>query len=465
MKALTTVKESIQKKVIKSIVSGITDASDKNLLRLAGILEKISPADYKGNIAAVKKMIKDKHPGMQLIRRIAKECHPNCKDKLIANLIVQGFLLNKKKKDKVQKEGSQTPTTVLISPTMRCNLRCIGCYAGKYSKKDDLPFDVFDRVVTEGKEMGVAFFTILGGEPLVIKEDLFRIFKKHNDAYFQMYTNGTLLTDGVAKKLVELGNVLPTISIEGWEVQTDYRRGKGTFRKIMRAMDILKKHRIPFGFSVAVTSKNAEIVNSDDFIDFLIEKGAFIGWFFLYMPMGMNPDLSLMPTPQQRKLLLERDKHIRATRPIFIIDFWNDAPYVGGCIAGREYAHITSKGDIEPCIFTHFASDNIKKTTLKEAMKSKYFKALRSKQPYTDNLYLPCQWIDSPEVSRELFETCNIYPTHPGADSILVNAKLRKGLDKYSAEVKKVYKDIWKKDKKSFVCMHCSVGRKKASAE
>ncbi|MBW3022731.1 radical SAM protein, partial [Candidatus Woesearchaeota archaeon] len=404
MKSIASVKEGVQKQVIKSLFKKITSTSDKNLIRLTKVLEKISTKDNKKRVAAVRKMIEENHPGFKLIKRIFNNCHPNFKEKLITNLITQGFLINAKKRDKAMKEGGACPTTLLISPTMRCNLRCVGCYAGKYSKKDDLPFNVLDRVIKEGKELGVAFFTFLGGEPLVVQKEIFEIAKKHNDAFFQMYTNGTMLTEAVAKKIVQLGNIIPIISIEGWEKETDERRGKGTYKKIMKAMDILKKHRIPFGFSVAVTSKNAEIINSDKFIDFMIEKGAFIGWLFLYMPMGLDPDLKLMPTPKQRRMLLDRDKHIRATKPIFIIDFWNDAPYVGGCIAGKEYAHITSKGDVEPCIFTHFAMDNIKNTTLKKAMASPYFKALRKKQPYHENLYMPCQWIDSPEVSREMFK-------------------------------------------------------------
>ena len=454
VEAITKLKENLQKKIANHVLTGITNTSSKNLSRLASFLEKVSPSEHRGKIRAVKQMIDEGHPGVSLIKRIIHDSNPNFRKKLIENLIVQGFLLNQKKKEKVAKEGSCAPSTVLISPTMRCNLRCIGCYAGKYSKKDDLPADVLDRIIKEGKEMGVSFFTFLGGEPLMMQKELFEIAKKHNDAFFQMYTNGTMLTDNVAKKLIELGNILPVISIEGWKEQTDFRRGKGTYGKIMKAMDILRKNKIPFGFSVAVTSRNAEVISSDKFIDFMIKKGAYLGWLFLYMPMGLEPDLSLMPTPKQRRMLLERDKHIRATKPIFLIDFWNDAPYVGGCIAGKEYVHITSKGDVEPCIFTHFAMDNIKKTTLKKAMNSPYFKALRSKQPYNENLYLPCQWIDSPEVSREMYKKYKIYPTHPGADSVLVDAKLKKGLDKYSKEVKKIYADVWKKDKAMF-CKNC----------
>jgi len=211
----------------------------------------------------------------------------------------------------------------------------------------------------------------------------------------------------------------------------------------MNAMGVLKKHGVPFGYSVCVTNKNVEEVFSDEFVDLMISKGAFIGWHFLYMPVCGKPDMKLMPTPKQRVHMLERGRKIRAEKPVFIIDFWNDAPYVGGCIAGKEYIHLTSKGDVEPCIFTHFAVDNIKDKSLMEVMDSDYFKALRKNQPYNDNLFLPCQWIDNPKISREMHKKFNLKPTHPGADDILKNKKLRLAIDKYAKGVKKAYAGIW----------------------
>jgi MoaA/NifB/PqqE/SkfB family radical SAM enzyme len=330
---------------------------------------------------------------------------------------------------------------------MRCNLSCIGCYAGNYSKSDDMDYELFDRIISEAETMGVVFFTILGGEPLVLKEDLFRVAKKHSKAYFQFYTNGTLINQEVVDSLKKLGNLLPVISIEGYEKETDYRRGKGIYNKIMKAMDLLKENKVPFGYSVAITNKNAKIVSSDKFVDFMIEKGAFIGWHFLYMPIGSKPDLKLMSTPEQRRMLRDRWIHIRKTKPIFIVDFWNDAPFVGGCIAGKEYVHITSKGDVEPCIFTHFAVDNIKNKPLIDVMKSDFFKELRKRQPYSENLYLPCMWIDHPEVSQEIIKKFNAYPTHPGAEDILKDKKLKAGVKKYSKEVKKLFDPVWKSEK------------------
>ncbi len=439
------IKRFLQKLFIKKVILLLASASNKNLVAVANVLKKIAPGESKA-IESVKQMVIEDHPAIGLIRKILN-CNKNCRDKLVVNLVINGLLLNGKKRDIAIAKGEAVPFTVLISPTMRCNLDCVGCYAGNYSKKDDMSFETLDRIITEGKAMGTAVFTFLGGEPFVYP-DLFKILKKHNDAYFQVYTNSTMINKSVVDKLQELGNVLPVISIEGWEKETDERRGKGIYKKILQVTKMLREKKMPFGFSVAVTNKNVNVIMSDKFVDFLVKEGGLLCWYFLYMPVGKNPDLKLMPTPEQRLYMLKRDNEIRATKPIFIVDFWNDAPYVGGCIAGNKYVHITSKGDVEPCIFTHFAMDNIKNKSLKEVMNSAYFKELRKRQPYNENLYLPCQWIDNPEVSRELQKQFKIYPTHPGSDDILTKPKIKKGIDAYSKKVKKLYKKVWEERKK-----------------
>ena len=70
---------------------------------------------------------------------------------------------------------------------------------------------------------------------------MFDIWAKHDDCYFQVYTNGTLITDEVADRLVELGNVAPMISIEGTPEETDFRRGPGMYDKIIETYRRLRK--------------------------------------------------------------------------------------------------------------------------------------------------------------------------------------------------------------------------------
>ncbi len=435
------IKNSLKKEVIKKAFRVLSTASDKNIIRLANLTERLAPQALKAKVRFVKNLYEKKHPALLLTKRVLADVNKNCQEKFLNNFILTGLLENQKKRDRSVVQGSAPLFTLLISPTMRCNLRCKGCYAQNYKKEDDLSFELLDKIIQEAKEMGAAFFTILGGEPF-IREDLFDIYKKHSDAYFQVYTNGALIDKKIAQKLVGVGNISLQISIEGFEKETDERRGKGTFEKAIRAMDILKENGAPFGYSVCVTRKNAEVVTSDEFVDLMIEKGALIGWYFLYMPVCGDKNIELMPLPEQRNQQRIRLNHIRATKPVFVIDFWNDAPYVGGCIAGKYYSHITNFGDVEPCIFTHFAQANIKNTSLKEAMKCQFFKEIRKRQPYSPNLLMPCMLIDHPKVIRELCRICKPYSTHPNAKA--PTKDLKDDLDKYSLEVHRIYDKVWK---------------------
>jgi MoaA/NifB/PqqE/SkfB family radical SAM enzyme len=439
-------KEFAAKQVAKQILPLVGRMSDKDLGRLLWLSRKLAPTEYtKSFIDTLDRMRQEQHPTIELIRRMIRQTNPHVRQRLVNSLLINELMRGNVIREQLRNQGLASPQAYLISPTMRCNLRCFGCYASSYSKKDDLESEVIDHVLTEGKNLGMFWVTILGGEPFV-RQDMWEIYKRHNDVFFQVYTNGTLIDKEAARKLAKVGNVLVIFSVEGFEEETDARRGKGVFQKIMQGMDNLREVGVPFGFSVMVTRQNVDAIISDEFNDMLMEKGCLIGWHFLYIPVGLNPDMSLMPTAEQRELMRRRGaQRIRNEKPIFIVDFWNDAPYVGGCIAGgRNYFHINARGDVEPCIFVHLGVDNIKQKSLKEVINSPYFKAIRSRQPYSDNLLRPCMIIDHPHVLRELCRECRPYPTD-GPVCELITA-LAGDLDRYSDEVAKILDMVWEEE-------------------
>jgi MoaA/NifB/PqqE/SkfB family radical SAM enzyme len=341
-------------------------------------------------------------------------------------------------------EDLKVPYALLISPTMRCNLRCSGCYAGKYSKNDDLTIQQVDNIITEAKALGTYFFVILGGEPFIY-DNMMEIYKLHSDCIFAVFTNGTLFDERMCDQVLELGNVVPMFSLEGFKQSTDERRGEGTFDKVMDAMDMLNERGVLFGVSTATTRYNKDEVVSDEFIDMLIEKGSKISWYFSYMPVGKDPDVELMLTPKQRIDLGKDIIKIRNEKPYFAIDFFNDAPFVGGCIAAKYYMHINSKGDVEPCIFSHFACDNIHEKTYVEVLKSPFFKSIRTRQPYNHNLLKPCMMIDNPHIIREIVTENKAYPTHDGADRMIVDEEFITELEKKALDFDSVANNEWLK--------------------
>ncbi|MCL6560127.1 MAG: radical SAM protein, partial [Firmicutes bacterium] len=263
------------------------------------------------------------------------------------------------------------------------------------------------------------------------------------DLAFMVYTNGTLITEKTADAKVEAGNLSPAISLEGWRERTDARRGSGVFDRIMKVMDYLRERGVIFGVSITVTRYNVEEVTSDEFIDFLIDKGAVYGWTFHYIPVGRNPNLDLLVTPEQRAYLAERIPYIRTHKPIQIADFWNDGELTHGCIAGgRMYFHIAASGNVEPCAFAHFAADNIKGKSLLEVLKNPVFAAFQKRQPFSDNFLRPCPIIDVPEALREIVAESGAKPTHPGAESVLTGT-IAAYLDRRSEEWGRVADGIW----------------------
>ncbi|MBA5851445.1 radical SAM protein [Clostridium sp. cel8] len=383
----------------------------------------------------------------ELVTRIVRDTNRNCMNKFFTNFFANAAWYGIPKRAKFfEKTGIKTPFTILISPSMRCNLRCTGCYASSYSKKDDIPFEELDRIIKEARDLGIYYFVILGGEPF-INDYMLDLYKKYNDCMFTPFTNGTLITDDIADKLQELGNVIPMFSLEGFEEETDKRRGKGVFKKVMHAMDLLRERGILFGVSSATGRYNVDVVTSDKFVDMLIEKGSKMSWYFLFMPVGKKPDTKGMLTPEQRVYLGKRARKIRTTKPYFTIDFFNDAPYVGGCIAGKFYCHINSKEQVEPCIFAHFSVDNLKNgRKLVDVFKSDFFTELRHRQPYNKNLLLPCMMIDNPNEIREIAKKTGAKPTDEGAEMMLQDKKFKEELDKVSSDFKPYAEKAWKEE-------------------
>jgi MoaA/NifB/PqqE/SkfB family radical SAM enzyme len=433
-------------RLVKEIMKTLPKFSVNNLVKMAALAETLtSDEDLKSKARGMKEFFATGHPSVNLAKSIINRLSPTCRDKLIQNFFLNESLLGAYRREEILcQTGVEPPFFMVISPTMRCNLHCYGCYAGEYEQSFGLEFELVDRILNEAKDLGMYFITISGGEPFVWKH-LLEMFEKHNDVYFQIYTNGTLIDEQMAQRLAQLGNAVPVISIEGFEKRTEERRGKGTYKKIMAAMDYLREAGVVFGGSITETRENIELVSSEELVDMLIDKGAMLIWYFQYIPIGRKPKMELMPTPEQRDMLRRRLIYLRANKPIFIGDFWNDGPHVDGCIAGgRKYLHINANGDVEPCVFTHFAVDNIREKSLWEAINSNLFRAIRCRQPYSRNLLTPCMIIDQPWVLREVVAKSGAHPTHPGAETII--ADLKDKLDEYSKAYHKIADLAWEEE-------------------
>lgn len=439
-----------QKELIKLVFRLLSFIPDTVLVWVINLVERLGYArnldkEEREELKTVKEAIRARHPWVRLVRGICSKS-AKCRDKLIANIFVTIYS-REARKNFAQTQDSPAPFFFVISPTMRCNLRCIGCYAGSYDQREELSFDIIDRIFNDGKEMGIYFITVSGGEPF-IRNDFLTLCRKHNDLYFQVYTNGTLIDERLAKEIANLGNIAVCISVEGFEEETDYRRGRGTFNKIIRAMENLEKEGVIFGISGMPTRYNASIFASEEFYKFYLDQGCSFCWLFQYIPVGRNPDVNLMATPEQRLAIRNKTREVRNKYPIFIGDFWNDGDFTKGCIAAGArggYFHINAKGDVEPCVFVHFAADNIKDIYqrgghLSDALKSDFFQAIRAGQPFNQDHRIPCMIIDNPQCLRNIVEKTKPYPTSQEMEPLICHPRIIEHLDNYAQQMREILK-------------------------
>ncbi|MGD9928244.1 MAG: radical SAM protein [Sphaerochaeta sp.] len=300
-------------------------------------------------------------------------------------------------RDKYQ---SNFPWIILFDPTSACNMHCTGCWAAEYGHTKSLTYQQMDDIVNQGKELGTYFYMMTGGEPLVRKADTVRLARDHKDCTFGIFTNGTLVDEKFCDDMKEVGNIFLNISLEGFSEENDSRRGEGNFDTVLKAMDMLKAKKLLYGTSICYTSKNYKSVVSDDFLDLLIEKGCKFSWYFHYMPVGNNASPDLLLTPNQRAYMYKRIREIREMdnpKQIFPLDFQNDGEFVHGCIAGgKNYLHINANGDVEPCVFIHYSTANIKEVSLLESLQQPLFKAYYKNQAFNENHLRPCPMLENP---------------------------------------------------------------------
>lgn len=454
MKSLAEIKEAGVEQAIHQICRLLGSVSLDRMIQLTHLAEHLThDPEIRRIVRGVRSYLEDEnHSARRLFARVMEYLPKENRERLFRSLFLHGFFLGKKKREEfASKHGFEPPLLMILSPSWHCNLRCKGCYTLGYARgSKGLSGDLADRLLRECEEMGIYFVTILGGEPL-LWQPLLDVIREHPDMFFQVYTNGTLLTRKIARRLRELGNVALVFSIEGGEEETDSWRGKGVYRKIMEAMDMARENRLIIGTSATVTSRNVEVVSSEEFMDFMISKGSLAQMYFLYIPVNGRADFSLMVTPEQRDLLRRRVLRARNTKPIFLVDFWNDGPYVEGCIAGgRSYFHVNANGDVEPCVYTHIALDNVQEKSLKEALNSPLFRAIRARQPHNRNHLRPCMIIDNPHVMREIIAEVRPRFTHPGAEQIYTDCKAE--MDAYAARYAALADEIWQREYAG--CMH-----------
>ncbi|MFN3648058.1 MAG: radical SAM/SPASM domain-containing protein [Armatimonadota bacterium] len=296
---------------------------------------------------------------VQFARRMMTEPDPRLLWKIGYNFGFKGMLSVNRFKKRL-KQGIHFPPFLFISIINSCQLRCQGCWVDVASPRKMITLEEMNRIINDAKRHGNSFFGILGGEPF-LHPQLLDILAAHPDCYFQIFTNGQLITDEVAKELRRLGNASPLISIEGTEIVSDARRGRlNVLNKTLEGLANCRKHRLITGVATSVCQTNIDLV-SESWLRKLIDLGAHYAWFHTYRVVGPVPHSELALSPEQvlqvRRFVVEMRKKL----PIAIVDaYWDDKGEALCPMATGVSHHIGPGGDIEPCPIIQFARENIR---------------------------------------------------------------------------------------------------------
>ena len=403
-----TIIESMQSYGLKKVLAYLDADPDNNIPKIIDWVERFDrDGVVSRQMGTVKEVLGNENSNWyKLVKSLYTDIDPTVRKKLFENFLINATIIGGKRQNKSREENNcNIPWAILMDPTSACNLHCTGCWAAEYGNKMNMDFDTLDSIITQGKKLGTYMYIYSGGEPLVRKDDIIKLCEKHDDCAFLAFTNSTLIDEKFADDMLRVKNFVPAISIEGFEEETDFRRGDGTYNAVVRAMELLKSKKLPFGISCCYTSKNTDVIGSEKYIDDMIAKGAKFAWFFTYMPVGSGAVTDLLATAPQREYMYHQIREFRKTKPIFTMDFWNDGEYVKGCIAGgRNYLHINANGDIEPCAFIHYSDTNIHENTLLQAYKNPLFMQYKENQPFNDNHLRPCPLLDNPGRLADMVE-------------------------------------------------------------
>ena len=296
---------------------------------------------------------------LKMAKRLLLETDKRLLWKLAWNMGLKGFLSVQRHKSRI-KRGEYFPPFLYVSIINSCNLRCQGCWVDVASKQEIIEPDAFHKMVREARQMGNVFFGIVGGEPFM-HPNLFELLEPHPDCYFQIFTNGHFITDEKAKKLRQLGNVTPLISVEGSEIISDVRRGrKDVLSKSLQGIHHCLNNKVMTGVCTSLCQSNIDDLLTEKWVDRLIEMGVMYTWFHVYRPMGPKPNAALCLTPEQSLRARQFVVEMRAKKPIVIVDAYFDGEGKALCPAATGISHhINPWGDIEPCPIVQFSKESI----------------------------------------------------------------------------------------------------------
>jgi heme b synthase len=276
--------------------------------------------------------------------------------------------------------------------TAACNLKCQHCRAEAQEEAmpDELSTEDVISVAKDIRKVGDPIMILTGGEPLA-RKDFFEIARACTGMFSRvaLATNGTLVTDAIAKEVADCGIQRTSISIDGATAKThdDFRRMPGSFDASFKGWEALRSAGVSVQMNVTVARNNVDQL--EDILALAIERGADAFHAFVLVPVGcgaqLGDDVRLNDAEMDKVLRWLFDKsielrgklHIKATcAPQYYRIMREVSKERGismqpkghgmhattrGCLAGSSVCFISRTGDVQPCGYLPVQVGNVMK--------------------------------------------------------------------------------------------------------
>lgn len=329
--------------------------------------------------------------------RVPKECSPNVVRNILFNFGWKSMLNMRRFARRQKRNEPFFPAFVMISVNEACNLSCSGCWVSSGGKKA-LSLQQLDGIIRSSKAKGSCFFGILGGEPLLYK-GLMDVLEAHSDCYFQLFTNGTLITEELAFRMKRMGNVTPLISIEGLEQESDERRGQSdVFARTLAGLRACRKAKLLIGAATSVCKSNFNELVRREHLEWLASEGVHYVWYYIYRPVGAQPNVENALSREEIRTLRYFLVEQRRSAPLFIIDAYWDNLGKAICPGATGMSHhIAPSGALEFCPPLQLSKErlNDEASNLVELFEQSSF--LADMRSFTASTTRGCILMDAPE--------------------------------------------------------------------
>jgi radical SAM protein with 4Fe4S-binding SPASM domain len=262
------------------------------------------------------------------------------------------------------------PIKIALDITNKCNLCCLHCHASANELAG--PFLTTEKIfqlITTFKALKIFSLQIGGGEPFV-HPDILSILQHaiRQNIHVVMSTNGTLITDILAKTLKDIGITNLQVSLDGATpaVHDKFRGIHGCFEKTLKGIEYLLNVGIAVHIACTLSKNNLHQIPA--MVELAYNLGASSFRTMCFMPGGRalsNSELvycnaEFLQTIEQLRQLREqfRDKVIVSYEMPFIVKEQSIPSknrldpideYFVGCSAGKRECRILPNGNVVPC--------------------------------------------------------------------------------------------------------------------